>query len=104
MRRPKLGRPRLPRTRAGQRRLVQAVMAGCVLALLPATWMYVVTGDRLRTTADVPRTDVAVVFGAGLWDGEPSLSRPPAGRGGRVVPRGADQGGPGHRRQQPQGL
>ena len=72
MRRPKLRRPRLPRTRAGQRRAVQAVMAGCVLALLPATWMYVVAGDRLRTTADVPRTEVAVVFGAGLWDGEPS--------------------------------
>ncbi|WP_328442508.1 YdcF family protein [Streptomyces sp. NBC_00444] len=47
-------------------------MLGCVLALLPATWMYVVAGDRLRTTADVPRTEVAVVFGAGLWDGEPS--------------------------------
>lgn len=72
MRRPRLRRPRLPRTRRGQRRLVQAVMLGCVLALLPATWMYVVTGDRLRTTADVPRTDVAVVFGAGLWAGEPS--------------------------------
>ncbi|SNX58264.1 vancomycin permeability regulator SanA [Streptomyces sp. TLI_55] len=68
----RLRRPRLPRTRTGQRRLVQAVMAGCVLALLPATWMYVVTGDRLRTIADVPRTEVAVVFGAGLWDGEPS--------------------------------
>ncbi|MFE6620108.1 vancomycin high temperature exclusion protein [Streptomyces sp. NPDC008086] len=72
MRRPKLPRPRLPRTRTGQRRLVQAVMAGCVLGLLPATWMYLVTGDRLRTTEDVPRTDVAVVFGAGLWAGEPS--------------------------------
>jgi vancomycin permeability regulator SanA len=69
---PRIRRPRLPRTRRKQRRLVQAVMAGCVLALLPATWMYVVTGDRLRTTADVPRTEVAVVFGAGLWDGEPS--------------------------------
>ncbi|WP_326760826.1 YdcF family protein [Streptomyces phaeochromogenes] len=67
-----LPRPRLPRTRTGQRRAVQAVMAGCVLALLPSTWMYVVTGDRLRTTADVPRTEVAVVFGAGLWRGEPS--------------------------------
>ncbi|MEU6004656.1 ElyC/SanA/YdcF family protein [Streptomyces sp. NPDC047453] len=65
-------RPRLPRTRAGRRLLVQAVVAGCVLALLPATWMYVVAGDRLRTTADAPRTDVAVVFGAGLWEGEPS--------------------------------
>lgn len=63
---------RLPRTRTGQRRLVQAVMAVCVLALLPSAWLYTVTGDRLRTTADVPRTEVAVVFGAGLWDGEPS--------------------------------
>lgn len=72
MRRPTLRRPRLPRTRAGRRRLVQAVMAGCVLALLPSTWMYVVTDDRLRTTADAPRTEVAVVFGAGLWEGEPS--------------------------------
>ncbi|MET7477815.1 ElyC/SanA/YdcF family protein [Streptomyces sp. NPDC005648] len=65
-------RPRLPRTRTGQRRLVQAVMAVCVLALLPASWMYVVTAGLLRTTADAPRADVAVVFGAGLWDGEPS--------------------------------
>ncbi|MEU3951187.1 ElyC/SanA/YdcF family protein [Streptomyces achromogenes] len=65
-------RPRWPRTRAGQRRLLWAVMAGCVLALLPATWLRLSTADRLRTTADVPRTEVAVVFGAGLWDGEPS--------------------------------
>lgn len=68
----RLRRPRLPRTRAGWRRLVQGVMAGCVLALLPATWLFVSTADRLRDLADVPRTDVAVVFGAGLWDGEPS--------------------------------
>ncbi|MFI2409902.1 vancomycin high temperature exclusion protein [Streptomyces sp. NPDC018947] len=72
MRRWRPRRPRLPRTRRGQRRLVQALAAGCVLALLPATWMHLVTGDRLRTTADVPRTEVAVVFGAGLWQGEPS--------------------------------
>ncbi|MET7453448.1 ElyC/SanA/YdcF family protein [Streptomyces sp. NPDC005574] len=72
MRHLRLRRPRLPRTRTGRRRLVQAVMAGCVLALLPTTWMWVVTADRLRTTADAPRADVAVVFGAGLWDGEPS--------------------------------
>ncbi|MFJ3226567.1 vancomycin high temperature exclusion protein [Streptomyces sp. NPDC086783] len=68
----RLRRPSLPRTRQGQRRAVQAVMLLCVLALSPATWMYVTTGDRLRTTADVPRTEVAVVFGAGLWGGEPS--------------------------------
>ncbi|MFG2952959.1 vancomycin high temperature exclusion protein [Streptomyces sp. NPDC048291] len=68
----RIRRPRLPRTRTGRRRLVQGVMAACVLALLPATWLYVSTADRLRTPADVPRADVAVVFGAGLWDGEPS--------------------------------
>ncbi|MFE0100045.1 vancomycin high temperature exclusion protein [Streptomyces sp. NPDC059009] len=47
-------------------------MVCCVLALLPATWLFVTTDDRLHTTADVPRAKVAVVFGAGLWDGEPS--------------------------------
>ncbi|MCZ9345853.1 hypothetical protein NGM37_49795, partial [Streptomyces sp. TRM76130] len=61
-------RPRPPRTRAGWRRLTRAVMAVCVLALLPAAWLRVGTGDRLRTADDVPRADVAVVFGAGLWD------------------------------------
>ncbi|AWT43097.1 MULTISPECIES: SanA/YdcF family protein [Streptomyces] len=68
----RIRRPRLPRTRAGRRRLVRAVMGVCVLALLPATWLRLSTGDRLRTVADVPRTGVAVVFGAGLWQGEPS--------------------------------
>ncbi|MGW1618537.1 SanA/YdcF family protein [Streptomyces sp. NPDC002172] len=68
----RIRRPRLPQTRTGRRRLVQGVMAACVLALLPATWLYVSTAGRLRTVADVPRADVAVVFGAGLWDGEPS--------------------------------
>ncbi|MGV9244753.1 SanA/YdcF family protein [Streptomyces sp. NPDC003710] len=68
----RIRRPRLPRTRAGQRRTVQGLMLLCVLALLPMTWLFLSTGDRLRTTADVPRTQVAVVFGAGLWDGEPS--------------------------------
>ncbi|MET9114169.1 ElyC/SanA/YdcF family protein [Streptomyces longwoodensis] len=71
MRRP-WRRPWLPRTRTGWRRLVQGVVAGCVLALLPSTWLFVSTADRLVTTASAPRTDVAVVFGAGLWDGEPS--------------------------------
>ncbi|MFF6822971.1 ElyC/SanA/YdcF family protein [Streptomyces longwoodensis] len=66
------GGPRLPRTRKGRRRLVQAVVTGCVLALLPSTWLFVSTADRLVTTAAAPRTDVAVVFGAGLSGGEPS--------------------------------
>ncbi|MET7679797.1 ElyC/SanA/YdcF family protein [Streptomyces sp. NPDC005423] len=72
MRRLRLRLPRPPRTRAGRRRLVRAVAAACVLALLPMTWLWLTAGGRLRTAADVPRTDVAVVFGAGLWDGEPS--------------------------------
>ncbi|MFD4725537.1 vancomycin high temperature exclusion protein [Streptomyces seoulensis] len=68
----RIGRPRLPRTVRGRRRLVRGVVAGCVLALLPSTWLYVSTADRLRTAADVPHTEVAVVFGAGLWRGGPS--------------------------------
>ncbi|MGW3339901.1 SanA/YdcF family protein [Streptomyces sp. NPDC001009] len=68
----RISRPRLPRDVRGRRRLVRGVVAGCVLALLPSTWLYVSTADRLRTAADVPHTEVAVVFGAGLWDGEPS--------------------------------
>jgi vancomycin permeability regulator SanA len=48
------------------------VMAVCALALMPSAWMHVVTEGRLRTVEDVPRADVAVVFGAGLWNGEPS--------------------------------
>ncbi|WEO97577.1 ElyC/SanA/YdcF family protein [Streptomyces sp. FXJ1.172] len=72
IRRPQFRRPHLPRTRAGRRRLVQAVVAGCVLALLPAAWLFLSTAGRLRTTADAPRAPVAVVFGAGLWNGEPS--------------------------------
>jgi len=47
-------------------------MAGAVLALLPATWMHTAAAGRLRTTADVPARDVAVVFGAGLWKGRPT--------------------------------
>lgn len=48
------------------------MVLGCVLALLPATWLRLTADSRLRTTADAPRTSVAVVFGAGLWEGEPS--------------------------------
>ncbi|MEV0096687.1 ElyC/SanA/YdcF family protein [Streptomyces sp. NPDC050738] len=65
-------RPHLPRTQRGKRRAVQGLMVACVLALTPATWMQAAASDRIRTTGDVPATDVAVVFGAGLWDGEPS--------------------------------
>ncbi|WP_418956928.1 SanA/YdcF family protein [Streptomyces tritici] len=70
---PRLPRPvRLPRTPRARRRAVQAVMLGTVLALAPATWMHLSADGRLRTTADVPAQDVAVVFGAGLLKGRPT--------------------------------
>ncbi|MEU0082897.1 ElyC/SanA/YdcF family protein [Streptomyces sp. NPDC006274] len=47
-------------------------MLGCVLGLAPATWMHAVADSRVRTVADAPARDVAVVFGAGLWEGRPS--------------------------------
>jgi vancomycin permeability regulator SanA len=62
----------LPRGRRRQRRAVQVLMLGCVLALAPATWTRAVADSRLRTVADVPAGDVAVVFGAGLREGRPT--------------------------------
>ncbi|MFD3539272.1 vancomycin high temperature exclusion protein [Streptomyces sp. NPDC058662] len=47
-------------------------MAGCALALLPSAWTHAVAADRLRGAADVPAAEVAVVFGAGLWNGRPT--------------------------------
>ncbi|MFE6662612.1 vancomycin high temperature exclusion protein [Streptomyces sp. NPDC057697] len=65
-------RPRLPRTRRGQRRAVQGVMVACVLVLAPSAWTHAVADARIRTTADAPAQQVAVVFGAGLRQGRPS--------------------------------
>lgn len=65
-------RIRVPRTRRERRRVLRWGVAVCVVALLPATWVKVTGDGRLRTVADVPREPVAVVFGAGLWDGKPS--------------------------------
>lgn len=59
-------------SRRRQRRLVRGAVLGCVLALAPATWTHAVAGDRLRSGTDVPVSDVAVVFGAGLWKGRPT--------------------------------
>jgi vancomycin permeability regulator SanA len=44
----------------------------CVVALLPATWLRLDAGGRVRSVADVPAEPVAVVFGAGLAGGQPS--------------------------------
>ncbi len=72
-RRPRLpGWPRRLRGVPGRRLAVQTVMAACVLALLPSAWTHASAADRLRTTADAPAADVAVVFGAGLWRGRPT--------------------------------
>ncbi|GGP39160.1 SanA/YdcF family protein [Streptomyces melanogenes] len=62
----------LPRTRTGRRRAVQAVAAVCTLALAPAAWMFTAAEGKVGTVAQAPASGVAVVFGAGLWDGEPS--------------------------------
>lgn len=62
----------LPRSRRGQRRLAQALMVACAVALAPATWLYTTADARVRTTTAAPAQQVAVVFGAGLWQGRPS--------------------------------
>jgi vancomycin permeability regulator SanA len=56
----------------GRRQVLQTAVLLCVLGLLPATWVAVSAGDRVRTLGGAPAAPVAVVFGAGLWDGEPS--------------------------------
>ncbi|MEU8518241.1 ElyC/SanA/YdcF family protein [Streptomyces sp. NBC_01216] len=63
---------RLPRTRRARRRTVRTLALGAVLALAPATWTHAVAESRLRTAAEVPAQDVALVFGAGLWKGRPT--------------------------------
>ncbi|MGP3977225.1 SanA/YdcF family protein [Streptomyces sp. 8N114] len=58
---------------ARRRRWVQGAVLACVLALLPATWLRLSTDSRIRADiAQAPEAPVALVFGAGLWDGEPS--------------------------------
>ncbi|MFW6690338.1 SanA/YdcF family protein [Streptomyces sp. MAR4 CNX-425] len=65
-------RLRLPRTRAGRRRALRAAVLTCVLGLLPSAWLYLAAGDRVVAAERAPHAPVALVFGAGLWGGEPS--------------------------------
>ena len=61
------------RTRRGQRRAFQLVVALAALVMLPPAWLFVSTDGDLRTVADAPSEPVVVVFGAGLQaDGTPS--------------------------------
>lgn len=53
--------------------LLGALVALLAVAALTSTlWVDVQARSALRTVADAPPAPVAVVFGAGLWDGEPS--------------------------------
>ncbi|WP_407917508.1 vancomycin high temperature exclusion protein [Kitasatospora sp. NE20-6] len=63
---------RVPVSRAGRRRWFQAAVLLTAVALLPSAWLWTGSDDRVRTVADAPAAPVAVVFGAGLFDGEPS--------------------------------
>ncbi|MFC7218804.1 vancomycin high temperature exclusion protein [Streptomyces polyrhachis] len=65
-------RPQLPRTVRGRRRLLRAAVLACALALLPPAWVHASTSARVHTVATAPPAPVALVLGAGLWDGEPS--------------------------------
>ncbi|RKE18138.1 vancomycin high temperature exclusion protein [Streptomyces sp. TLI_171] len=59
-------------SRRGQRRWFQAVVLFCALALSPSAWLYLSQSGKVGTVASAPDAPVAVVFGAGLMDGEPS--------------------------------
>jgi vancomycin permeability regulator SanA len=58
--------------RVVQRRLFQAVVAASAVALAPMSWLWLGAGDRIGSVAQAPGAPVAVVFGAGLFDGKPS--------------------------------
>src|SRR5690606_39351479 len=57
----------------GLRVALGALIGFGVLMLLPPAWAHVRSARRIRSTTDVPETDVALVLGAGVrWDGQPS--------------------------------
>lgn len=58
--------------RTVQRRLFQAVLVASAVALAPMSWLWLGAGDRVGGVAQAPAAPVAVVFGAGLFDGKPS--------------------------------
>ncbi len=63
------------RTTAGWwRRAVGGVVLLAVIVLVPTAWVGLRAHGLVRTVADVPHADVAVVFGAGLRGTAPSAS------------------------------
>ncbi|GAA2815967.1 ElyC/SanA/YdcF family protein [Kitasatospora paracochleata] len=58
--------------RRGRRRWFQAVVVCSSLALAPSAWLWISADGRVGTVDSAPGAPVAVVFGAGLFDGEPS--------------------------------
>ncbi|GAB2728123.1 SanA/YdcF family protein [Kitasatospora kifunensis] len=62
----------LLRGRRRQRRIFQSLVLLSVLALAPSAWLFCADSSRIRTVADVPAEPVAVVFGAGVVNGEPT--------------------------------
>ena len=56
----------------GRRTAAWVVALLVLVTLLPTAGVDMAARGSLRTVTDVPHTAVAVVFGAGLWDGEPS--------------------------------
>ncbi|MFC4493156.1 vancomycin high temperature exclusion protein [Streptomyces ovatisporus] len=51
---------------------MQILMLCSVLALLPGAWLRLSTDAPHGDVSRAPSAPVALVFGAGLWDGEPS--------------------------------
>nr|WP_327071767.1 MULTISPECIES: ElyC/SanA/YdcF family protein [unclassified Kitasatospora] len=62
----------LLRGRRRQRRIFQGLVLLGAAALLPSAWLFCSQDSRIRTVADVPAEPVAVVFGAGVVNGQPS--------------------------------
>ncbi|MFF2746204.1 vancomycin high temperature exclusion protein [Kitasatospora sp. NPDC058048] len=60
------------RQRRTQRRVFQVGTVLCSLALAPSAWVWFAAGDRVGTVESAPSAPVAVVFGAGLYQGKPS--------------------------------
>jgi hypothetical protein len=110
VRRLRLRRPRLPTSATHACRVAAARAGRDGPRLCPRAASGDLAVGRPRPTGcgplqDAPRTDVAVVFGAGLWDGEPSPYLAHRLDAAAALYRdGPGPGRPRHRRQQPQRL